>query len=67
MNISEKDKIFFLIEEMQKVDISGEDTIGMISMLKTEEMIDEMIRFLVNTPNLTKEKVVKALIIVTKG
>ena len=39
----------------------------MISMLKTEEMIDEMIRFLVNTPNLTKEKVVKALIIVTKG
>ena len=67
MNISEKDKIFFLIEEMQKVDISNEDIIGMISMLKTEEMIDEMIRFLVNTPNLTKEKVVKALIIVTKG
>ena len=66
MNITEKDKLFFLIEEMEKVNISDEDIVGMLSMLDTEEMIDEMIRYLVNTPTLTKEKIVKALVIVTR-
>lgn len=61
MNISKKDKIFFLIEEMEKVNISKEDIIGMLSMIPEEEQIDEMIRFMVNTPNLTEEKVVRAL------
>ena len=66
MNITEKDKLFFLIEEMEKVNISDEDIVGMLSMLDTEEMIDEMIRYLVNTPTLTKEKIVNALVIVTR-
>lgn len=64
MNISKKDKIFFLIEEMEKVNISKEDIIGMLSMIPEEEQIDEMIRFMVNTPNLTEEKVVRALALV---
>ncbi len=67
MNISKKDKMFFLMEEMEKVNISGEDIVGMLSMLKNEKAIDELIRYIVNTPNLTKEKVVKALTIVTRG
>ena len=66
MEITEKDKLIFLMEEMKKLNISGEDIIGMISMLETDEMIDEMIRYLVNTPNLTEEKVVKALILVMR-
>lgn len=66
MTITKEDKITFLVEEMEKVNISSEDIIGMISMLETEDMVDEMIRFLINTPNLTEEKVVKALIIVVR-
>ena len=66
MNITKEDKIIFLIEEMEKVNISGEDIIGMLSILETENDIDEMLSLVVNTPTMTEEKFVKALIIVAR-
>ena len=66
MELTKKDKLIFLMGKMRQVNISKEDIIGMLSMLKTEEMIDEMIYYLVNNPDLTEEKVVKALIIVVR-
>ena len=62
----EEKKIQLLIGVFKSLEIPDEDIIGMLSMLETEENIDEMIRFLVHTPELTKEKIVKALIIVVR-
>lgn len=67
MKINKKDKYFFLFEEMEKLNIQSENIIGMLSMLNDDEdKIDELIKYFVNTPNMTEEKVVKALVLVTR-
>ena len=63
---SEAKKIEMLMSVLIDLEISDEDIIGMLSMLETEENIDEMIRYMVHTPVLTQEKVVKALVLVTR-
>lgn len=67
MKINKKDKYFFLFEEMEKLNIQSENIIGMLSMLNDDEdKIEELIKYFVNTPNMTEEKVVKALVFVTR-
>ena len=52
---------------MEKLNIQSENIIGMLSMLNDDEdKIEELIKYFVNTPNMTEEKVVKALVFVTR-
>lgn len=63
---TEEKKIKFIMGILMDLEISDENIIGILSMLETEENFDEMIRYLVCTPTLTEEKVVKALILITR-
>ena len=51
---------------LMDLEIPDENIIGMLSMLETEENFEEMIRYLIYTPKLTEEKVVKAIVLVVR-
>ena len=61
---TERRKIEYIMSTLMDLEIPDEDIIGILSMLETEENFEEMIRYLIYTPKLTEEKVVKAIVLV---